>query len=213
MLSKRRNKELKKISIILLALSSILISWSGNIFLNAITFVIAIATLFNVYFSIFTSVLNKKQMTLGIDQYPTWKKFLIALVTILLTNIVWVPTLFTVAFSSHFLLANEMLSKTIIENIGSALLVLIPFATNIMTFYYLKDSIIAYKDYFKAASTLILLCLPVLLLIDSYWPLNVVTLLKDGHSWGLVITAPLFRFLIEIHTMENPEVGNLESKN
>jgi hypothetical protein len=206
-------QKFKRLAMCLLPLVYILAFWTDNIFLNMLIFFIGIASLSNLYFSMFTSVINKKQLDLEMNKYPKWRKFLMALVTILQTNLCWVPTLLVVDVSAKFVLTYSLLSDGVVINIGSSLLILIPLAINLITFYYFKNSIIAYKDYFKSASTFILLCIPLIFLIDAYWPLGIVTLLKDAHSWGLTITAPLFRFLIEIHTMEDPKPEACQCQN
>lgn len=179
------------------------ISWSENIYLNIIQLIIGIATIINAYIPLFEAVIKNKSLDLGIDRYSKGKKFLAALGTILITNSIWIVTLLVVALSSRFILFYQLLPKNWVVNIGSTLLIVIPLLINLITFYSMKDSIILYKDYFRAATSVILLFFPFLLLVDAYWSLDIGPLLKDDHSWGLIITAPLFRFLIEFHTMDD----------
>ena len=203
LLTHNARETIKKVCPLLIMIIYISALWTNNKLLNILIFSIGMITIVNIYYSMFTIVMNNTQVDLGINKYSQRKKFLLALATILVTNLCWLPTLIAVAISSKIILDYALLSNETIINIGGTVLILIPFTINLITFYSHKDSIIANKDYFKAASSFIILCIPLLFLIDAYWPLTIVTLLKDQHLWGLVITAPLFRFLIEIHTLES----------
>ncbi len=183
----------------------VLAIWTNNTFCNILIFFIGMSFLLNLYGSQFVSIINNEPLDLKMTTYSTPRKFLTALSIILVANISWIPTLAIVDFSSKICLIYSQTPKELISNTSCILLISIPLAVNLITFYAFKDSIILYSNYFKTASTLILLSLPVTFLIGTYWPLDIIYLLKDTHTWGLSITAPLFRFLIEIHTMVGEE--------
>lgn len=177
--------------------------WTKNIFCNILLFLIWLGCIIKLYLALAYSI--KKPIVLEMTHYSKRQKFFLALSLMLSANLCWIPTLIIVDSLAKVFLIYKLLPNDFIKNIGCALLLFVPLATSLLIFYALKNLIIKYNTYFKAASAFILLCFPFMFLINAYWPLDIVSFLKDSHSWGLVITVPLFLFLIEIYTIKDPE--------
>ena len=196
-----RNKQKLKLFIAILFICiGVLTILTDNPFYPTLFYFIGIVFLSSIYISQFMSIINKQSADLGMEKFSDPQKFLLALLIIFSANIIWIPNL-TIVAAAGIICSNYLHTpEEIIKNTGCILLITIPLSAILIDFYSFKKSIIKYKNYFRAASTFIFLCFLFIFLIDSYWPLNIVSLLKDTHSWGIVLTTSVFRFLIEIHT-------------